>query len=63
MKTIKGDCAPGVAKPTRQEVLSGLANARAIFQRRAILTAMGLNPDATQPTPPTAEATEATADE
>jgi len=63
METIQDDCAPGLAKPTRHEVVTALAHARAVFQRRAILTAMGLNPDATQPTPPTAEAEESTADE
>jgi len=62
MNTIQDDCAPGIAKPTRQEVLNGLAKAKAIFQQRAILAAMGIIP-AAQPTPPTAEAEEATAGE
>jgi len=58
MKTIKGDCAPGLAKRPCRELTQGMIEVAELLER--LYATAGT---ATQPTPPTAEATEATADE
>lgn len=49
METIKDNCTPWDRPATKQEVLTGLAHVRQIFQQRAILAAMQLPTDPSTP--------------